>query len=108
MIFIKSFLLFVEHPELRPYFHESENPPSHGDERTRLIIVGEMLGDKFEDGLAAHQLVPTRRSSDAWAKYCSAVLSASPVLKEIMALHPDWWPELRKLAPRAAISSRLT
>ena len=56
------FLLFVEHPELRPYFYESENPPSHGEKRIRLIVVGEMLGDMFEDGLVAHQLVTTMRS----------------------------------------------
>jgi hypothetical protein len=96
------FLLFIEDPELRPYFYESKNPPSRGDKRTRLIVVSEMLGDMFEDGLVAHHLVPTMRSSDAWVKYCSTVLAASPILKEIMELHPDWWPGLRRLAPRTS------
>ena len=96
------FLLFMEDPELRPYFYESKNPPSHGDKRTRLIVVSEMLGDMFEDGLVTHRLVRSIRSSDAWVKYCSTVLAASPILKEIMELHPDWWPWLRRLAPRTS------
>jgi hypothetical protein len=95
------FLLFIEHPELRLYFYESKTPPSRGDKRTRLIVVAEMLGDIFEDGLVAHRLVPTIRSYDDWVKYCSTVLAASPIFKEIMELHPDWWPRLRSLAPRA-------
>jgi hypothetical protein len=92
-------LLLIEHPELRPYFYESKNPPSRGDKRTRAMVVAEMLGDIFEDGLVAHRLVPTIRSYDDWVEYCSTVLAASPILNEIMELHSDWWPRLRRLVP---------
>lgn len=78
------FLIFIEHPELRPYFYESKNPPSRGDKRTRLIVLAEMLGDIFEDGLVAHHRVPTDRSYNDWVKYCNTVLAASPILKETM------------------------
>jgi hypothetical protein len=107
-------MLFFEQPELWPYFYESKNPPPCGDIRTQLIVLAEMLGDIFEDGLVvhrlvptirsytdvAHRLVPTIRSYDDWVEYCSPVLTTSPVLKEIMEHHPDWWPRLRSLAPR--------
>jgi hypothetical protein len=94
------FLIFIEHPELRPYFYESKKPPSWGVKRTRLIVLAEMLGDIFEDGLVAHHLVPTIRSYDDWVKYCSTVLAASPILKETMELHPGWWPRLRDLTSK--------
>ena len=95
------FLLFIEHPELRPYFYEFKNPPSHGHKRTRIIVIAEILGDIFEDGLVAHLLVPTDRSYEDWVKYCQYMLAASPVLNEMMEHHLEWWPRLRDLTPKA-------
>lgn len=83
------FQIFIEHPELQPYFYESKDPPLRGRRRTRIVVVAVILGDIFEDGLVAHALLPTSRSSEAWAKYCRVVLSTSPIMNDIMSLfHP--------------------
>ena len=92
------FRIFIERPELRPYFYESKDPPLRGYKRARIITTAEILGDIFEDGLVAHSPLPTSRSSEAWARYCGLVLTASPIMNEIMQRNPDWWPQLREAA----------
>jgi hypothetical protein len=94
----QAFQIFIERPELRPYFYESKDPPLRGYKRARIIMAAEMLGDIFEDGLVAHRLLPTSRTSDAWARYCGLVLTASPIMNEIMQRNSDWWPRLREAA----------
>jgi hypothetical protein len=89
------FQIFIEHPELQPYFYESRDPPVRGHKRARITMAAVILGDIFEDGLVAHSLLPTSRSSEAWAKYCRLVLNTSPIMNEIMKRNPGWWPELR-------------
>jgi hypothetical protein len=90
------FQIFIERPELWPYFYESKDPPLRGHKRVRINVVAETLGDIFEDGLVAHSLIPTSRSSGDWVRYCRLVLTVSPIMNEIMQSNPDWWPELRK------------
>jgi hypothetical protein len=88
--------IFIERPELWPYFYESKVPPPHGHKRVRINVVAETLGDVFEDGLVAHSLIPTSRSSADWVRYCRLVLTVSPIMNSILRGNPDWWPELRK------------
>jgi hypothetical protein len=94
------FQIFIERPELQPYFYESKDPPLRGHKRARIIMAAVILGDIFEDGLVAHRLLPTSRTSDAWARYCGLVLTTSPIMNEIMQRNPNWWPELREAAVR--------
>lgn len=94
------FQVFIDHPELWPYFYESKNPPLRGHKRVRINVVAETLGDVFEDGLVAHSLIPTSRSSEDWVRYCRLVLTASPIMNEILQSNPEWWPELRKATSR--------
>ena len=63
----RVFQIFIERPELRPYFYESKTPPFRGYKRARIIMTAEILGDVFEDGLVAHRLLPNPRTSEAWA-----------------------------------------
>jgi hypothetical protein len=102
------FQIFIERPELRPYFYESKDPPLRGYKRTRIIMAAEILGDIFEDGLVVHRLLPTSRSpeallhasrsSNAWIGYCRLVLTSSPIMNEIMQHNRGWWPKLREVA----------
>ncbi len=71
-------LLFVEYPELRPYFYESKLPPSRGLKRIRILTVAEMLADILEEGLSVDRLVRTVRIYEEWPLYCADMLSTSP------------------------------
>ena len=98
-------LLFVEYPELRPYFYDSKRLPARGHKRDRIISAAEILGDILEDGLVVNRLVPNIRFHDSWPAYCSYMLVTSPALIEIMHQHPTWWPSLRSLQPKGANQS---
>lgn len=100
------FLLFVEYPELRPYFYESKQPPMRGPKRVRVFVVAEMLADILEEGLSVNRLVRTVRIYEEWPLYCSDMLSTSPALNEIMQQHPEWWRLLRALPPSRAYQSK--
>jgi hypothetical protein len=66
-------MVFIDRPELRPYFYERKNPPRKGRQRARVISVGEMLGDCLETGLVANRLVPPpshSRTGPATAARC--------------------------------------
>jgi hypothetical protein len=103
--FRQVILLFVEYPELRPYFYDSKNLPAHGRKRDRIISAAEILGDILEDGLVVNRLLPNIRFHDSWPAYCSYMLVASPALIEIMHQHPGWWPALRSLQPKGTNQS---
>lgn len=90
-------LLFIEYPELRPYFYEAKGPPLRGRTHKRLVTVAEILADILEEGLAANNLVRTARLSEEWPNYCSDLLSTSPVLNEVMRQNPKSWELLRAL-----------
>jgi hypothetical protein len=100
------FSLFVEYPELRPYFYESKRPPLRGHKRTRIFAVAEIFADILEEGLSANRLVRTVRLYEEWPLYCAHMLTTSPALNEIMQQHPDWWQLLRALQSRSTYQSK--
>jgi hypothetical protein len=97
--------LFIEHPELRPYFYESKRPPSRGHKRTRIVTAAEILADILEEGLSANRLVRTDRFSEEWPLYCADMLASSPVLNDVIKQNPNSWQLLRALHPRGANQS---
>ena len=91
--------LFVEHPELRPYFYESRRAPSRGHKCKRIVTVAEILADILEEGLAVNLLMSTSRLSEEWPLYCADMLASSPALNEIVNQKPNSWKLLRALRP---------
>jgi hypothetical protein len=89
--------LFVEHPELRPYFYESRKVPVRGHNRVRILTVAEMFADVLEEGLSANSIMPTKRVDEEWPLYCTYLLSVSPALNEVLRQYPDWWRSIRAL-----------
>jgi hypothetical protein len=98
--------LFIEYPELRPYFYGSRRPPAHGHKRTRIITAAEMLADILEEGLAVNNLVRTVRFSQEWPLYCADLLTTSPGLNYVIQQNPNSWELLRALQPRSTYQSK--
>jgi hypothetical protein len=92
--------LFIEHPELRPYFYEFKSPPSQGNKRARIITAAEILADILEEGLSVNRLVQTVRFSEEWPLFCADMLTSSPALNEVIQQNPNSWRLLRALQPR--------
>ena len=91
------FMLFVERPELRAYFYENKPCPKRGSTRARLLTIADMLADALEDGLVGTRLVPSSESTDDWKDYSRYMVEHSPVLRELLASFPQWWPNLYSL-----------
>jgi hypothetical protein len=91
--------VFVEHPELRPYFYGSRRLPSRGHRRERVVTVAEILADILEEGLSVNRLVQTARFSEEWPLYCADMLTSSPALNEVIHQKPNSWQLLRALQP---------
>ncbi|MEU4556524.1 hypothetical protein [Micromonospora violae] len=89
--------VFIDHPELRPYFYGRKPCPRNQRQRDRVMTIAEMLADTLEDGLVAHHLVPASESESDWINYCRHVRANSPALEEWVQRHPGWWPKLSAL-----------
>jgi hypothetical protein len=92
--------IFVEHPELRPYFYGSKRLPLRGHRRERVVTAAEILADILEEGLSVNRLVQTARFSEEWPLYCADMLASSPALNEVMQQSPNSWQMLRALQSR--------
>jgi hypothetical protein len=92
--------IFIEHPELRPYFYGSRRLPGRGHRRERVVTVAEILADILEEGLSVNRLVQTARFSEEWPLYCADMLTSSPALNEVIHQKPNSWQLLRALQPR--------
>jgi hypothetical protein len=98
--------IFVEHPELRPYFYGSRRLPLRGHRRERVVTVAETLANILEEGLSVNRLVQTARLSEEWPLYCADMLTSSPALNKVIQQKPNSWQLLRALQPRGAYRPR--
>lgn len=98
--------LFIEYPELRPYFYESKRPPLRGHRHRRIFTVAEILADILEEGLSVNRLVRTVRFREEWPAYCADMLTTSPALNDVIQQNPDSWQLLRALQPRGNYPSK--
>ena len=99
MIGLRSvFGMFVDHPELRPYFYEGAQlletgRPEDGALAARVATVAELLADTFERMLLATGSFSSADSS-AWEESVRFYLSTSPAFRAAISTHPTWWPGL--------------
>ncbi|MET7294303.1 hypothetical protein ABZS79_19605 [Streptomyces griseoloalbus] len=92
-------LLMLERPGSRAYFYADEPLPERPEERDEIVTIAELLADVMCSGVHVHQQVPGSTSAEAWDDYCRATLATSPVLRERVRAHPEWWPQLVALLP---------
>lgn len=91
--------LWVDRPELYPYFSEPLPAPTTDPGRTRVRLAAEMWADCVAASLDATMDVETfRRHREDWLSYATTMLSNSLVLHRLVTDNPDWWPELAKVA----------
>lgn len=92
-------LLMIERPALRAYFYGGAPCPQDGRLHDEVVTVGELLADVMNQGIVTHEANPGSRSAAPWEDYCRSTLASSPVLRELIARHPAWWPDLPDLCP---------
>jgi hypothetical protein len=88
----------VEHPELRVYLEGGQPLPSSVTERARVQSLAEMWADCVEAGLYLGRNVEAfRRHAEDWRTYAEDMLRMTPVVRELVAQRPAWWPELERV-----------
>ncbi len=93
-------LIFIERPELRPYFYGGRQAPVDGLERERVLALSEFLIDVIESTLHATRVVEAfREHADDWDDYARFLLGSSPSIREHLSDHPRWAPILASLLP---------
>lgn len=92
------YMVFIDHPELRPYFYGGQGMPRSRRLRRQVNTVAEMLADVLESGLLQYRLAPASESSEIWEDYCRHMLAQSPALCELARKYPEWWPELNNFS----------
>lgn len=80
--------VFVEHPELRPYFYDDNLAvPTQDDEsnqwlRSRIFAAAEMLADHWESTFLADDM--NRNVNELWLAYMMSIYCRSPALREFL------------------------
>ncbi|GAA5206417.1 hypothetical protein [Streptomyces thinghirensis] len=92
-------LLMIERPALRPYFYGGKSCPENDPLCAEVVTVGELLADVMNQGIVTHETNPQSTSAAPWDDYCRTTLASSPVLRELIAVHPKWWPDLVARCP---------
>jgi hypothetical protein len=94
-------LLILERPGARRYFYGNEPCPAGASDHEEIGTIAEMLADVMNMGIVTHRKVPDSASAGPWSSYCQNTLASSPVLRELIAAYPDFWPDLPALAPQS-------
>jgi hypothetical protein len=94
-------MLFVDRPELKPYFYDGmeindPNPIARSlkiDEavvRARVPAVAEMMCDFFAQALIELKRLP-EGAYQGWVNYIQSVYLTSPVLRQYYQEHKEWY-----------------
>lgn len=100
-------MCLAEMPELRKFFYEGEPCPTIEPDRSRVLIIAEMLADAIYGGLHASVLFSDTKAQQAWRNYATSMLLSCPTLYDLLVQHQDWWPPDYKDVVEAASQQRL-
>jgi len=95
--------IFIEHPELRPYFYGlqeiNENDPNY----PKAVATAEHLLDFFDGVLLQQKHSPQLWNDGLWKNYIRDCFSSAPILRDHLAKHKEWYtPELLRLLSKTA------
>jgi hypothetical protein len=84
----------IDHPELAPYFLAGRPCPPDDPNRSRAVVLGEMLGDIHDLGLEITRRFPDPTHADCWKASTIAALQQPILVETFHAYAHRWWPEL--------------
>ncbi|WFE99507.1 hypothetical protein [Micromonospora sp. WMMD964] len=87
----------LQDPSARPYFFDGKPCAPDDAERPTVLIFAELLGDVLECNLQMASLLPAFDFAHSWHHWPAEMLRQSPILDEVVAGHPEWWPTLHLL-----------
>lgn len=76
--------VFVEHPEVRPYFYDNRPAPTEEPLRSRVLATAELVADHLESVVLSQDAVEARTRA-VWVRYMQGLYRRSPVLRAFVA-----------------------
>lgn len=80
--------VFIDHPELRPYFYDNQPLPDDPIMRAEVLATSETLLD-FLDGVFNDSVNSV--NSGSWGAYTRFIYRSSPAVRETLRSHCDWY-----------------
>jgi hypothetical protein len=81
---ISILTVFVEHPEIRPYFYDNRPAPTQEPLRSRVLATAELMADHMESVVLSQEAVEANTRS-VWVRYMQGIYRRSPVLRTFLA-----------------------
>jgi hypothetical protein len=75
-----TYKIFIDRPELRPYFYNNLALPDEDPERSRVLAAAELLCDYFEHVYFSRKNLP-KELSDTWISYMKMLYDGSSAMK---------------------------
>jgi len=83
--------LFIEHPELRPYFYSSTHINENDSAYNKAISTAELILDVFDSVLLQTNQFPQVWPHNWWEEYVMDSFANSPILCEYLNVRKDWY-----------------
>jgi hypothetical protein len=85
--------LFIEHPDLRPYFYDGKALPESEPERSKVLAAAELLTDFFESIVhSSHIIDPDLRGT--WFRYMQDTYRHNPVFQDYIETRGDHYTKV--------------
>lgn len=81
---ISILTVFVEHPEIRPYFYDGRPAPTEEPLRSRVLATAELVADHMESVVLSQDAVQAGTGA-VWVRYMQGIYRRSPVLRWFLA-----------------------
>ncbi len=86
---------FIDYPEMRQYFSGGKQLPADETEAERARAIAMAMANSL-DHVVEHLRFMKNGAQEAWGSYIHNLHKTSPVFKQLLADHGDWWPGLQK------------
>jgi hypothetical protein len=82
--------LFIDHPELRPYFYNDVEPNPASPDYTRALTAAELYAVHFEHILMQMNNLP-EDIRKPWRDYIKGMYARSPIVRRHLQENRDWY-----------------
>jgi hypothetical protein len=95
--------LLVEFPSFRPYLYEGKRSVATDPEHERRLAAATMILDIAEYIWERRDDIRKNEDRQAWRLWLLSLFATSPLLAELYARHPEWYPNLSTLHRDASV-----
>jgi hypothetical protein len=85
---LKVLTMFVQNPELRPYFYDRKPAPKKEPARSKVLAAVELVCDHLENIILSKNSID-RETILLWKKYMSRLYENSPAMRDFLALNRE-------------------